>query len=399
MSEKINPVSHIQGITCLLIDGMLNVTDIVEDMHRTIVHPTFLPSTPVQHWITNVSGLIYNNVRWSTKHIGVGLDKALSLVTTDREDQKISNRKEALRSVLNGVVGDYLEESNNPLAINMKFRHLGMSVDLSRENLQKLYPTSNGKLLILVHGSCMNDIQWRRKNHNHAEALASSLGMTPIYLHYNSGRHISTNGKDFSALLEKLIMQWPVPIEEIVVVAHSMGGLISRSAVYYGQQQKQKWATLLKKMVFLGTPHHGATLERAGSYLHKILQSVSYTIPIARLAKMRSAGVTDLRYGNLIDTDWEGADRFDISNDTRTHIPLPNSVKCYSIAGSLKSSSKSSKWMGDGLVDLNSALGRHQNPEKDLHFKRVNKWTAENCGHSDLLSNSSVYNKLNEWLA
>ena len=81
----------------------------------------------------------------------------------------------------------------------------------------------------------MNDIQWTRKGHNYGTALAEVLGQTPIYLLYNSGRHVSTNGQDLSELLEKLLAQWPVPVEELVIVAHSMGGLVARSAVHYGQ--------------------------------------------------------------------------------------------------------------------------------------------------------------------
>ena len=45
------------------------------------------------------------------------------------------------------------------------------------------------------------------------KALARDLGFTPIHLHYNSGLHISTNGRRFAAMLERLLSQ-PLPEPE-----------------------------------------------------------------------------------------------------------------------------------------------------------------------------------------
>jgi triacylglycerol esterase/lipase EstA (alpha/beta hydrolase family) len=140
----------------------------------------------------------------------------------------------------------------------------------------------------------MNDVLWTRKEHNHGIALAKELGKTPIYLHYNTGRHISSNRQNFNKLLEQLVLEWPVPVEELVIIGHSMGGLVTRSALHYGQQQNKTWPNHLKKIIFLGTPHHGASLERTGNYLDVILQSSYYTKPFAQLGKIRSAGITAL---------------------------------------------------------------------------------------------------------
>jgi hypothetical protein len=48
-----------------------------------------------------------------------------------------------------------------------------------------------------------------------------------------------------------------------------------------------------------------------------ILGVSAYTAPLARLGKIRSAGITDLRYGNLVDEDWAGRDRFAGGGDRR----------------------------------------------------------------------------------
>ena len=400
MSKRIKKDSDLQGITRLITDATIGVTDLVEAMHKRVVHPPFLPSTPIQHLITSIANITYKNVRRSTQFIGGGLDKILGKLTPMIGEIKTTDDREAIRSVLNGIVGDYLEEKENPLKITMQFRVRSKAISLDSRSLYATYSNINGKILLMVHGSCMNDIQWTQKEHNHGSALATALDKTPIYLHYNSGCHISSNGQNLNELLEKLVQNWPVPVEEIVIIAHSMGGLVTRSALYYGQQQQQTWTKYLKKMIFLGTPHHGAHLERIGNYLDVILESIPYTKPFARLGKIRSAGVTDLRFGNLIDEDWQGIDRFEIQGDQRQYIPLPKQIECYSIAAVQEKAkvSVSSRRVGDGLVAIKSALGEHNNPDKSLNFKKKNTWVVYENSHIDLLSNPKVYAKIKEWL-
>lgn len=400
MPNKKNTSSYLQGITRVIMDTTIGITDLVETMHKRVVHPPLLPSTPIQHLITNIAGITYKNIRWSTKLIGGSLDKALGQLHAVLGETKTTIEKEAIRSALNGVVGDYLEENENPLKITMQFRYLSKAITLNHKSLNAIYPTINGKILLMVHGACMNDLQWMRKEHNHGEALAKHLGKTPIYLHYNSGRHISSNGKLLNDLLENLVLTWPVPIEELVIVSHSMGGLVSRSALHYGIQEQNTWKKYLKKIVFLGTPHHGAPLERTGNYLDVILESIPYAKPFARLGKVRSAGITDLRYGNLIDEDWQDKDRFELQKDPRQHIQLPKFIECYSIAAVIGKATEpiSHRIVGDNLVDVKSALGQHKNPSKDLAFKKKNIWVAFESNHLDLLNNPKVYAKIKAWL-
>jgi pimeloyl-ACP methyl ester carboxylesterase len=400
MPNKKPTSSYLQGITRVIMDTTIGITDLVETMHKRVVHPPLLPSTPIQHLITNIAGITYKNIRWSTKLIGGSLDKALGQLHTVLGEIKTTTEKEAIRAALNGVVGDYLEENENPLKITMQFRYSSKAIPLNNESLNATYPTINGKILLMVHGACMNDLQWLRKEHNHGEALAKDLGKTPIYLHYNSGRHISSNGKLLNDLLENLVLTWPVPIEELVIVSHSMGGLVSRSALYYGIKEQNTWKKYLKKIVFLGTPHHGAPLERTGNYLDIILESIPYAKPFARLGKVRSAGITDLRYGNLIDEDWQDKDRFELQKDPRQHIPLPKLIECYSIAAVIGKATEplSHRIVGDSLVDVKSALGQHKNPNKDLAFKKKNTWVAFESNHQDLLNNPKVYAKIKAWL-
>ncbi|MGO4781095.1 esterase/lipase family protein, partial [Lysobacter sp. 2RAB21] len=92
-----------------------------------------------------------------------------------------------------------------------------------------------------VHGLCMNDLQWNWDGHDHGAALAQDDGWTPVYLHYNSGRHISVSGREFASRLERLLREWPVPVERLAIVCHSMGGLVARSACYAAEQAGHRW--------------------------------------------------------------------------------------------------------------------------------------------------------------
>ena len=252
----------------------------------------------------------------------------------------------------------------------------------------------------MVHGLCMNDLQWNHNQHNHGELLAQELGLTPIYLQYNGGLHISENGQNFNAILEELLNVWPVAVEEFIIVAHSMGGLVSRSAFHYGKKGKKNWTKHLKKMVFLGSPHHGAPLERIGNYIDHIFEFISYVKPFTRLSKMRSSGITDLRFGSLLEEDWKELDRFKNHPKGRKHVALPKNVSSYAIAACIEKEENNLKarMIGDGLVQLKSALGQHQNSNQTLDFKESNTYIIYETSHMELLSSMKVYSKLKMWL-
>jgi hypothetical protein len=202
-------------------------------------------------------------------------------------------------------------------------------------------------------------------------------------------------------LIEVLVQQWPDPSPELAIIAHSVGGLVSRSAYYYGSIAGQRWTRHLRKLVFLGVPHHGSALERGGHWMSILLGLSPYSAPLARLIKVRSAGITDLRYGNLLEEDWQGIDRFEHSGDLRHPVPLPKGVRCYTIAATTgkKVDNLSHEFLGDGLVSLNSALGRHKDPTLNLSFANSRQWVGYGMNHWDLLSHPTVYEQIRGWLA
>ena len=179
-----------------------------------------------------------------------------------------------------------------------------------------------------------------------------------------------------------------------------MGGLVARSACHQAQARGDVWPQRLTKMVFLGSPHHGASLERGGHWIDVILGASPYTAAFARLGKLRSAGITDLRHGSLLDADWAEAVTSTKAGDHRTRVPLPEAVACYAIAGSLgaEAGALREKLLGDGLVPLASALGRHRVKSRALNFAPDNTWVGQGMNHLDLLDRAEVLAQLRTWL-
>ena len=189
---------------------------------------------------------------------------------------------------------------------------------------------------------------------------------------------------------------------ELVLIGHSMGGLVARSACHYGGLAKHEWRRRLSKVVFLGTPHLGAPLERGGNWVDVLLGATPYSAPLARLGKIRSAGITDLRFGNLLDDDWIGRDRFARGDDRR--VPRSRCRKTSRALRSPRSTGRkagklSDRLIGDGMVPLASALGRHANPALSLRFDDARVWVAHGTNHLDLLSRRAVYARIKDWLA
>lgn len=389
-----SPLSaDIRGYSKLAVDATLGVTGMVENLHSNITRSGGPLGTPTLKPARGVSGFVYRSIRGTTRLVGAGLDVALATLTPLLPRTNTSGQREAILSALNGIVGDHLVASKNPLAIDMELRHNGQSLVMDTQALNAALPVANGKLLIMLHGLCMNDRQWRRDGHDHGALLARE-GFTPLYLRYNSGQHISTNGRAFAELLEVLVEIWPVPVEQIVLLGHSMGGLVSRSACHYGSEARHRWPQRLKKVFFLGTPHHGSPVERGGNRLDRVLGFSPYTAAFSRLGKIRSAGITDLRFGSVIDEDWNGKDRFARSKSPDAILPLPSAIACYAIAATLGEDGTG----GDGLVQVDSALGQHATPNRQLKIPASRRWIARETNHMELLSSAAICEQLKRWL-
>ncbi len=391
--------SDLRGWSRLITDAVIGVMNLTEQTHLAILRMRPFGAPVDGRTTTGVTGFVYRCIKGAMRLSGAAVDAGLAELSPQIDELPASPARDALLAALNGVVGDYLVETENPLALTMRLRQHGQALEVSAQSLLALKPT--GRLVVLIHGLCVSDLRWGRSGRDHGDTLARKLDFTPVYLFYNSGLHISTNGRAAAEMLENLVAQWPTPIEELVIIGHSMGGLVARSACHYGKIAGHAWRRRLGKLLCLGSPHHGAPLERIGAWVETASGKIPYGAAFTRLGRIRSAGVTDLRFGNLLDEDWQGRDRFARSGDVRTPVPLPENVACYAIAATTAPAAGSvkDKLIGDGLVAVDSALGRHEDPARDLSFPPERQWIACEMNHFDLLDRVEVCEQIERWLA
>ncbi|MDO9360653.1 MAG: alpha/beta hydrolase [Polaromonas sp.] len=418
-------LSDIQGLAQLATRGTLGVAALAEKVQGNVYKAVAAPFGEAGRRFVDreagssgvrkigITGLVYAGVRGVTRLAGGAVDAVLSRAAPRVATQGSSPRRETMLSVLNGVLGDQLLETANPLTITMSLREGGVSLPMNKAALAQRLPQATGKILLLAHGLCMNDLQWRAQGDasppDFGRQLAE-LGYTPVYLHYNTGLHTSVNGGQLATLLEQLRHAWPQEVTEISVLAHSMGGLVARAACHSASSTGLGWPAKLKKIVFLGTPHHGAPLEQLGSWVDTALGSNVVTRPFAAVGQVRSAGITDLRYGHVLPADWQDADRFAAGPDLRQPLPLPAGVSCFAVAatlGAVPAESRGAKPVGavldtlrgDGLVPVASALGQHADPALSLAFPTARQWIAVDTGHIALMHSPAVLAQLKAWLA
>lgn len=400
--------SDLRAAAALVTQATHGIAHMTEGVHQSVLGTLGAPAAAPGR-AGGLTGFVYRAVHSVTALVGKGLQSGFirlePMLETLVDAPPDTPRREAVLAALNGVLGDRLADDHNPLATPMTLRAQGQTLPL-RSGMA--VDGATGKIMLFMHGLCMNDLQWQDQPGPDGApvpdpwlALAAPLGYTPVYLRYNSGRHISQNGRALAGLLAQLHAHWPVAVRELTVVAHSMGGLVMRSAVNIAQGEQQHWPSTLENIFFLGTPHHGAPLERAGNWVDLLLGSTPFSAPFAKLAQLRSAGITDLRYGFTADADWQGRDRFRRQPDQRQPMPLPEGVSCHTIAATMaaKRSLLAERLLGDGLVPLRSALGQQDDPLRVLAFTPHHQWIAYRMNHMQLLHSEAVVNQLRQWLS
>jgi pimeloyl-ACP methyl ester carboxylesterase len=356
-------IQEISAAAVLVTDAVGATAEIAESVHSAI--------TFGRRGTTGVTGLVYRSIRVIASLVGKGfaqsaklLEPLLDSVATEPSE---SYPRLAVLAALNGVLGDRLQADANALALPMSLHFRGLK------------PRSQ-RIVLLVHGLCMNDLQWRSsiddQVHDHGLVLEGKLDYSPVYLRYNSGLSIAANGTLMSQLLAKLQAQWQVEITELVIVAHSMGGLVSRYAIAQAEQDNTAWLQRLTRIVFLGTPHAGAPLERVGNWLEMLLGLTRYSAPFKRLTGLRSQGINDLHAGFA------------------PAYGLASSVTGFCIAACVAKTKGhlTDEWLGDGLVPLPSAIG------SDVCTAKSSK-TFYGMNHMALLRNRKVSEQMLRWLA
>jgi pimeloyl-ACP methyl ester carboxylesterase len=304
-------------------------------------------------------------------------------------------------SALNGAFGDTLIRRSNPLALRMTVRRRGRDVPLTRAALRDAYPNAKSRIAVFVHGLCETDEAWKLGAGRHVpygHRMEIELGYTPVYLRYNTGRHISENGREFAKLFERLVQEWPVAVDEVVLVGHSMGGLVGRSACHYGADSA--CVAKVRHVFTLGTPHRGAPLEQAANAASAALARLPETRPLARALNLRSSGIKDLRYGYLVDECWMDQDCDAYLRNTSREIPFLPTARHYFICATLtrEADAPVGRIIGDLLV-LQPSAWASAGRGKRMQFPIEHYYHLGQANHFDLLNHPAIFDQMRRCLA
>lgn len=251
---------------------------------------------------------------------------------------------------LNAWIGDDLAEGGNPLHQPMAFFRGNHPV------VPESLPGA-ARVAVWIHGLGCNESMWCRAASEETlpfgASLHAELGYLPLYIRYNTGQRISENGAQLNALLQRYVDHHP-ELEELLLVGHSMGGLVVRSASHLAPSGS--WTQRVQHIFYLGSPHLGAPLERganAASHLLNALPSTATQV-IGEVLNTRSAGVKDLRYGNLSEQDWLDLDPDALLDNRRVPIPWLPTVHHHRLVGEIVAGLGG---LGDAVVPSASAGG------------------------------------------
>lgn len=354
-----------------------------------------------------IAGVVFASLRGVTRSLRWAGDKAIDALPPQPDGPPpavgLFDRTEA---AINGFWGDQLQARGSGLAIELGLRHRGQPLAPEREALARAFPDATGRLCLFVHGLVCTELDWEPPARageppppGFGARLRADLGMTPLYLRYNTGLHVSENGRALAALLERLVHQWPVPVTSLSLVGHSMGGLVVRSAAHQGQAAGAGFVGALRHVVCLGTPHLGAPLEKAVHLAAALLQRVPAAgaqVP-AELLGTRSAGVKDLRYGYTLEEEWLGKDPDALLEDHRRDVPLVETATyCFAAACLTKDPAHPlGRLVGDALVRLPSAAGQGEHAR---HVPFALGTVVGGVHHLALQHHPEVYAALRGWL-
>ena len=377
------PLNDLSGVAQLATEATLGTTRLVEAVHAA-VWSSLRPGADARLRTAGLTGWVYRTVRHITQLAGGSAVETLGAVENilGPTPPPTSEGRRRLLSILNGVFGDYLAASDSPLACSFSLRTPeGHRLDLNQPDVG-----TADTLVLFVHGLCLSDRAWAptAEHSGHIAPLTAAVGGTPILARYNTGRSLWINGRALAEHLSRLT-DGPAGPSRLVLVTHSMGGLVVRSAIRHARRTAAHWPHLVTDTIYLGTPHRGSPLERAGKWVEQQLRRTPFSAPFAALATLRSQGIQDLRHGTL------GPD--DPSSSAQGDPPDRPPGRSLYVAAALTSRSPTRNAVGDGLVPVTSAF------DAPVPMRSAPHRVFENRGHLDLLHDPAITNHLRRWLS
>jgi pimeloyl-ACP methyl ester carboxylesterase len=430
-------MKRIRGLLHLVFDAVDQTTHLVERTHQGVVDRSLRRCVPIEplktpgHAVAAVEKMIAGGVFRSVRAVngitrlavdaGVGLAEHRMAVRAAPEQLRLATPLQSsavgsaswivdhLQSTVNAFFGDTLHRQDNPIALGMEVRHHGHPVPMTRADLARAFPKARPTLVIFIHGFSLTEWNWSHASEDHygetdvtyGTRLEQDLDVTPIYVRYNSGLRVAVNGRALSQRLTELIEAYPRPIEAIILVGYSMGGLVARCAATSANEDQAPWRSLLRQVVCIGSPHHGSPHARTANLLSRILRRVDAAAPqvIADLLDARSVGIRDLEHGAMVDTEPAATTGLPLHDRPPQPPPLVEGVEYTYLASTVARDPTHwlGKAVGDLFVSLPSAIGKAPEPVRSIPFHEGKVFGG--LHHFDLSSHPNVYQALRDQIA
>jgi len=366
------------GAAQLSAQGTADVITVTEHLHLSILsHLGMAPDGPLSI-VGKTTQYIYRSIRFAPNALATSLGPLSKLLpsslTDNRAHQNTLQRKQTI-AALNGIIGDKLKSTHNPLAQSLKI-------------IEPTTTYSEQNTILFLHGLCMDDSAWTENEEHHGMALdiANALQAKPLLITYNTGLSIAENGSNIANALKVWVAKQEQPVHNLKIVGHSMGGLVARSALHFAKTNHHSWLKKVSHLITLGSPHMGAPLENVGHWIENLLAKHPYTQPFIRLTQNRSNGIKDLKQGRV--------------TQEKHAIPLPDDIACFAIAGQLQTRTHTQvdELLGDGLVTVKSAFGHSESTSEHLNYNADHTWIAPGVNHLNLLDDENIKQKIIQWL-
>jgi pimeloyl-ACP methyl ester carboxylesterase len=364
-SAALQAARHVAGFAELVTHFGGEITALVQEVHGTSSPLARLTASPPARGIYGAVRLGFGGAR-----------RAATLGGRLAHREPVPDAGLDVQSAINGVFGHLLEEAGSAYALPMS---LHADALLRRAE----------RTVLFLHGLCMNERAFRQPAHVDFAAWARRhLGARIAYVRYNTGLHISHNGARLAQRIEQHALARD---SELILVGHSMGGLVARSALQQAGERGDDWPRRVTHVACLGSPHEGAHLERLGNHANRMLAATPWTRPFMRLGNLRSDGIRDLRFGHLLEEDWRGR-AADDPRRAHSAAGLASHVDHLLVAAALREVGRTDP-LGDWLVPVESALARNLHPEGAVRRELI-----RGIGHLALLGDARVYRTLRSWL-
>ena len=360
----------------------------VSEVHEAVVARTPARRGPVGTVHRAIARPVYASVRGLGTAIATAAGTGVGATRPPSAPPLADSPAAALAlGALSGITGDRVERDHPPLAPVMGVRAGGRAVAAEPRALAAAFPGAGPRVAVFVHGLCETEAAWRmfappEGPATYGDRLRADFGHTPVYVRYNSGLAVRENGRRLADLLDAVVAGWPVAVEDVLVMGHSLGGLVAMQACHDADRRGLAWVRALRHVVCLASPHHGAPLAKGVHVAAAALARVPETRAFARILDLRSAGVRDLRHGSVEEIPFVAGATYYAVSATVTHDPAHPFGR---IAGDL-------------LVRHESASGRGPRG-RHVPFEVRHGHHAGGLHHFHVVNDPDVYGRLRAWLA